>query len=582
MEWGYTEYKSVQILLAIMKANGIRKIIASPGTTNLMFVASVQSDPWFEVYSSVDERSAAYMACGLAAETSEPVVLSCTGATASRNYLPGLTEAYYRHLPILAITCMGNTIAGNNVPQIIDRSVIQNDVAKLSVTLPEIHTENDSWKCNLLVNKAILTLRQNGGGPVHIHLPVTYTPLFDTKKLPCVRVIKSYERNDQLPKLSSKRKIAVCVGEHKPFSEEEIKAIDSFCKMYDAVVFCDQTSNYQGGYRVNIPLIASQDEMDKTDYSIDIGIDIGNVSGNYYQLPIKEIWRVDLVGECIDRYRVLTKVFVMSEREFFEVYADQVKDIPIQKNLSIYRSLYQEIFNEIPELPFSNAWIAKEIAHRIPKNSMLYLGILNSLRSWNFFSIDRSIRVFSNVGGFGIDGGISALLGASLADRNKLYFGVVGDLGFFYDMNAIGNRHVGNNIRLLVVNNGKGTEFRAYDHPGNRFGENADAFIAAAHHFGNKSSVLVKHYAQDLGFCYMSASSKEEFNSYIKEFLDIENKNKPILFEVFTESVKESDAIYKIRHVKKNLSKKTILKKNVKDALGYKNIQRIKKIIGNR
>ena len=49
-------------------------------------------DSWFEMYSSVDERSAAYMACGMAAESGEVVVLSCTGATASRNYVSGLTE----------------------------------------------------------------------------------------------------------------------------------------------------------------------------------------------------------------------------------------------------------------------------------------------------------------------------------------------------------------------------------------------------------------------------------------------------------------------------------------------------------
>lgn len=46
-------------------------------------------DSWFEMYSSVDERSAAYMACGMAAESGEVVVLSCTGATASRNYVSG-------------------------------------------------------------------------------------------------------------------------------------------------------------------------------------------------------------------------------------------------------------------------------------------------------------------------------------------------------------------------------------------------------------------------------------------------------------------------------------------------------------
>lgn len=100
----YTNERNVQIVISLLKAHGIHRVIASPGTTNMTFVVSIENDPWFHVWSSVDERSAAYLACGMAAETGEPVVISCTGATASRNYMPGLTEAYYRKLPVLAIT----------------------------------------------------------------------------------------------------------------------------------------------------------------------------------------------------------------------------------------------------------------------------------------------------------------------------------------------------------------------------------------------------------------------------------------------------------------------------------------------
>ena len=83
----YTIERSIQILISLLKQHGIKKCVLSPGTTNLTFVASLQQDSFFELYSSVDERSAAYIACGMAAESGEPVVLSCTGATASRNYL---------------------------------------------------------------------------------------------------------------------------------------------------------------------------------------------------------------------------------------------------------------------------------------------------------------------------------------------------------------------------------------------------------------------------------------------------------------------------------------------------------------
>lgn len=82
----YTSEVNTQMLIYLLKRHQIRKVVASPGTTNICFTASLQQDDCFEIYSAVDERSAAYMACGLAAESGEPVALSCTGATASRNY----------------------------------------------------------------------------------------------------------------------------------------------------------------------------------------------------------------------------------------------------------------------------------------------------------------------------------------------------------------------------------------------------------------------------------------------------------------------------------------------------------------
>ena len=178
----YTDERNVQIVIALLKAHGIRRVIASPGTTNMTFVVSVQNDPWFQLWSSVDERSAAYLACGMAAETGEPVVISCTGATASRNYLPGLTEAYYRKLPVLAITSTrGNHKIGHLIDQQIDRRNIPNDVSMESVTLPMVKDSEDEHICEIEANKAILALFLNGGGPAHINLYTRYSKNFSVR-----------------------------------------------------------------------------------------------------------------------------------------------------------------------------------------------------------------------------------------------------------------------------------------------------------------------------------------------------------------------------------------------------------------
>ena len=153
----YTDEVNTLILISLLKAHRVKKVIASPGTTNISLVGSIQFDPYFEVYSAVDERAAAFMACGLAEESGEPVVLTCTGATASRNYIPGLTEAYYRHLPVLAVTSTqhGGRI-GNYVAQVIDRSEQFKDMVKKSFQLPTVRCEEDKQYTITAVNDAIL------------------------------------------------------------------------------------------------------------------------------------------------------------------------------------------------------------------------------------------------------------------------------------------------------------------------------------------------------------------------------------------------------------------------------------------
>ena len=161
----YSDEINTLILVSLLKEHGIKKIIASPGTTNISFVGSVQIDSYFEVYSAVDERSAAFMACGLAEESGEPVVLTCTGATASRNYIPGLTEAYYRHLPVLAVTSTQHTgRIGNYVAQVIDRSSLFNDMVKMSVELAIAHSEEDKQNVITRVNEILLELTHKQSG----------------------------------------------------------------------------------------------------------------------------------------------------------------------------------------------------------------------------------------------------------------------------------------------------------------------------------------------------------------------------------------------------------------------------------
>lgn len=584
MDFHYSKEKNVQIIISLLKQYGIRKVIASPGSTNISMVASMQQDSFFEMYSSVDERSAAYMACGMAAESGEPVVLTCTAATASRNYVPGLTEAFYRKLPVLAITSttpLPNI--GHHQRQAIDRSSIQRDIANLSFHVQVIKDRLDEWDCIVKVNKALSELWHRGGGPVHLNLETEYSMDFSITNLPEIRRIIRLESKDmdRMPRIPA-GKVGIFIGSCDSMGDSLSKAIENFCEMHNAVVFKDHTSHYYGKYAVHYSLMGIQEYYRSTMTDLDLLIHIGNVSGDDYStgafFGVKEVWRISRDGEMVDTFKKLSYVFEMDEICFFTHYNTSVCNTSFSESCL---EEYHSVLEKFPIIPFSNLWIAYKLHRVVPQGARIQLGILNSLRAWNLFELHDSIRVYSTVGGFGIDGGMSSLIGASLCDRNRLYFGIFGDLQFFYDMNVLGNRHVASNVRILLVNNGRGIEFRNYHHPATMFGEETDLYIAAAGHYGNKSSQLIKHYAEDLGFEYLSADSKEEFAILCERFVHPELTDKPMLFEVFTTTEDESDALKEVKHFIVDRKDYTIrtLKDVARHVLPSGAIDSIKKII---
>lgn len=585
MEHFYSVEKNAQMLLALLKAHGIKRIIASPGGTNVAFVASAQCDSFFEMYSCVDERSAAYMACGMAAESGEPVVLSCTGATASRNYMPGLTEAYYRKLPVLAVTSSrAEQQLGQLRPQITNRTDIPRDIVMEHVVAPFIIDKNTEQQCRVAINKAILALSHNGGGPAHIDLHTFTSAEFSSVNLLNVTPIyRITEWNTTVPDITKER-ITIFIGSHRPFLKNEEQVIERFCESHDAIILTDHTSNYYGKYALPSSLLLGQYGYQGILRNPSLLIHLGEISGDYYSMNIypKEVWRLSEDGEIRDLFGTLSYVFEMSPLQFFEHYSNTNQ----QKGCSFFETClteYKSVLDRMPELPFSNAWIARQMSGKIPSGSVVHLGILNSLRCWNFFAFPDGVRSDCNVGGFGIDGSLSTIVGASIVHPNQLYFAILGDLGFFYDMNALGNRHIAANMRIMLINNGLGQEFK---NPGYvdsyHLGELTDSYIAAKGHFSSQSRFLVKHYAEDLGFEYLSASNKDAFVAVYPKFLSA-NSERPILFEVFTNTIEETEALSLILNIiPKSVAKQSFgkkLKKKVKGILSAEKVSAIKTLL---
>ncbi len=546
--------RAIEITVDLLKQHGIRNIVINPGGTNVSFVKAVQRDPFFKCYSVVDERSAIYFAIGLYLQTGEIIATSCTSAQATRNYIPGLTEAFYKRVPILAITMEKHSrFVGQEYMQAPHQTSLPDDCVKASYELPFISDINDEYHSIRLVNEAIIAVTDNMYGPVQLCIPWLDFDIGNIK--PVIRKIECYNtyNGDYL----GNKKVLIVIGEHRPFQEREIQAVEQFANSYNCAIYVNHLSNYHGKYAVNANLSFTNMPLDifLKDYAPDIIITVGGQTGDYplYLLLSRpelqaEHWRVSEDGKIIDTYDKLTRVYKMNMTRFFGCL-----ELPHRTDHTYFEKLYAlcQKANLCMDLPLSNAYLAQNLHNVIPGGSIVQFSILNSLRVWNFYPLDSTIECYANVGAFGIDGGLSTLIGQSVISEKKAYM-IIGDLAFFYDMNSIGIRHIKNNLKIIMVNNNGGIEFKLNndDHT------ETDKFTAAADHYKT-----AKGWAESCGFHYIEVRSKKDFEIN-KEFL-LQDTSQPVLMEVFVSDKNEYISYKKITDANRDYSLSYIFKKGI-------------------
>ncbi|MBP5698244.1 MAG: 2-succinyl-5-enolpyruvyl-6-hydroxy-3-cyclohexene-1-carboxylate synthase, partial [Alphaproteobacteria bacterium] len=435
----------------------------------------------------------------------------------------------------------------------------QNDIKALYVELPKITDMSDKNKCLDYLNAALATAKYKNK-PVHINCPAYLNMDSLLNTLPNdTWAIEYYESNFEKQKeFLNSRNTMIFIGSHSKFSNNETQSIEKFALSWDIPVICDHTSNYHGKNKI----LTSQLANLVTDCpKPDLVIDIGRVCGEYASAKTfgNTIWRVSKDENFAFRFsKPVEKYFNCSEKYFFDSMINN------SKTNNAYFSTVNSKINTIvfPEAELSTIHIAKKLCKHIPANSSLHLAILNSLRSVNFFNLEETIDVNCNVGGFGIDGALSTAVGQSLAAKGKKVFCLIGDLAFFYDMNILGNNNIKNNLRIIVINNQRGEEFRLNPVLENNLGDKIDKLIAAAGH--NKNGV--KGWVTSCGFHYMSASTIEEFNNKIESFCNDEFTSS-VIFEIFTQNENEQNALNLYRQNNRSVKKKKNFFPNLKEFL---------------
>ncbi len=579
----YSNIKSVQLLISALKSYNIQDIVLSPGGSDIPIIHSIENDGYFHCYSVVDERSSVYFGMGLSQSLNKPVACVCTSGTAVSNYLPGLTEAYYQNVPIIAITADKNPyFEGQIETQKINQMDIFKSVCKKEVDLPIVSNSNEEWYCSRLIRETLFELNHHGSGPVHINIPIIgNTGIYEKIDLPQVSKINLVKENSEeeiwkgiCNKLSKLKKILVVVGENSKLSESDVANIEKFFKTYNCLISSECISNIQCQGTLNTyPITEMRKDYLTDDLLPDLVISCGNNVSSYHLKPfirknyLKVVhWTIDEGGRPRDTFKCLDTVFECSASHFFEKivkYSDE------NENTLDYYNSWHDLLNNIKlDLEkFSNLYVASKLAEKIPKNSILHLAILNSTRVMQFFKLDKSIKVYSNVGALGIDGCLSTFMGQSNGTK-ELAFCLIGDLSFFYDMNAAGIKNVHDNVRIVLLNNGGGSEFHFF--MGKEKIPTINNYICAAH------TKVAEGWIKSLGYKYYAVKSKEEFEKVLPEF--ISSSKKPIFIEVFTNMEEDASNTKKNydKNQPENLKKK--LKKVAKNLLNDKQLSSVMKM----
>ena len=555
----YTDKKSILQLVALLKAHGIRKVVLCPGSRNIPIVQTLANIPDFTCYPMTDERSAGFFALGLALHGGTPAAVCCTSGTALLNLHPAVAEAFYQQVPLVVISADRPAAwIGQMDGQTLPQPRVFGSLVKKSVDLPEVDSEESEWYCNRLINEALLELNHHGKGPVHINVPIS-EPFFKlpVTELPEVRVITRYQGlsvydKDYQPLIDRlnryQRRMAV-VG--------QMNLIYLFDKRYTKMLykhfawFTENISNQTvpGVPIRNIePLLCSMNFETQQKMRPELLITYGGhiISKRLKKFlrrhPPVEHWHIAPDGEMVDLYGSLTTVIEMDPFEFLEKIA------PMMENRTPeYPRQWEALSKAIPQAQFDYSEMSAigAVIKNLPAPCSLHLANSSVVRYAQLFDIPANVEILSNRGTNGIEGSLSTALGYATAS-DKLNYLFIGDLSFFYDMNALWNSNYGANIRILLLNNEGGEIFHAL--PGLELHENARRFVTATH------CATAKAWAEDRGFEYLSARNSEELNAAVTVFTQASVTNRPMLLEVFTDKNLDIEMLKEYYH---NLKKES-------------------------
>ena len=549
----------------ICALKGVTEAVLCPGSRCAPLTVSFARHQKINTRTFSDERSAAFIANGIAQSKSEVVALICTSGSAAYNFAPAVAEAFFQRIPVLILT-------GDRPKEWIDQldgqtirqTHIYGNHVKKSFELPDQYDHPDSvWHIHRTINEAINLCNQFPQGPVHVNIPLR-EPLYlaegeslqfsnhirisDT--LPADSKLNESSLRGLVGKFVAFNKCIIVAGQQK-INFELSTALEGLSNQHRIPVLADIISNQHYLKEVihhsDVFLGECKSDIKKSlqpELLITFGQSVisKNLKIFLRQYKPKNHWHIQPDGEAADTFQSLTAILPVSPLAFFQqLGSEKIKPgFEAQKKDNYYRLWEAEehrasrAVNSFFAAPQLNEFsLVNEIIAHLPDGCNLHLANSMPVRYANYIGLQtdkKDIEIFSNRGTSGIDGCVSTAVGHALVSGRPNIL-ITGDMAFFYDRNAFWHNYKLPNLRVVVLNNHGGAIFSMIDGP-SMLPEANDYFIT-------NQKLSAKSLTQEFDFDYLQLDGIKKLKNLLTDFFDFDGRAKIMEIESRPEEVKK-------------------------------------------
>lgn len=525
----------------------VNTAVISPGSRSTPLAILFEEHPAIRTYLDIDERSAGFLALGLAKASKHPVVLICTSGTAAANYYPAIIEAYFSHVPLLVITSdRPYELQHVAAPQTVDQQGMYGSHVKqyFQLELSELDLGLLSYN-QALTSRAVAIANGLPKGPVHLNVPLREPlvpcSLSETSKLninarsaiPVKRGVLALDTL-QLADLSerinhSKQGVIIC-GDMG--SDLSLPVITEFAERSGFPILADPLSQLRRGSHSMDAVIETYDtflrneqiaSVFKPDLIIRFGAPpVSKALKLWMERQVCTYFVIDSVMEWRDPSGKATEMIYCNEQRFCEDLSPLIQKKGECKWLGFWQTINNKTKSVLlsihDEQTLSEEKIFLKLAEWLPEQANLFVGNSMPIRELDSFLFNRpqSAHIFANRGANGIDGVVSTAVGVALAKHRAIL--VIGDLSFFHDMNGLlAAKQYHANLTIILINNDGGGIFS--------FLPQASDKTHFETLFGTPHGLDFSHAAQLYGAHYTKISNWEMLDQLLTASEDAEGLN---------------------------------------------------------